>query len=60
MATATLPRTRTKKLTAIHDKVEILRAAVFHTPKNPFAHNNLGCELENLPGRTAEAIAELD
>jgi len=38
MATATLPRTRTKKLTAIHDKVEILRAAVFHTPKNPFAH----------------------
>ncbi len=38
MATATLPRTRTKKLTAIHDKVEILRAAVFHTPKNPFIH----------------------
>lgn len=37
MATATLPRTRTKKLTGIHDKVEILRAAVFHTPKNPFA-----------------------
>ncbi len=37
MATATLPRIRTKKLTALHDKVEILRAAVFHTPKNPFA-----------------------
>jgi guanine deaminase len=38
MATATLPRTRTKKLIAIHEKVEVLRAAVFHTPKNPFAH----------------------
>ena len=38
MATATLPRTRTKKLIPIHGKVEILRAAVFHTPKNPFAH----------------------
>lgn len=38
MATATLPRTRTKKLPAIHDKVEILRSAVFHTPKNPFAY----------------------
>jgi len=38
MATATLPRTRTKKLAAIQEKVEILRAAVFHTPKNPFAY----------------------
>jgi guanine deaminase len=38
MATATLPRTRTKKLTGHPEKVEILRAAIFHTPKNPFAH----------------------
>jgi guanine deaminase len=37
MATATLPRTRTKKLTPHHEKVEILRAAVFHTPRNPFS-----------------------
>jgi guanine deaminase len=40
MATATLPRTRTKKLVALHEKAEILRGAVFHTPKNPFLYEN--------------------
>src|SRR5271154_6686658 len=38
MATATLPRVRTKKISAHHESVEILRAAVFHTPKNAFDH----------------------
>jgi len=38
MATATLTRTRTKKPAPHQEKVEILRAAVFHTPANPFVH----------------------
>ena len=31
-----MPRLRTKKLVPLAESVEILRAAVFHTPKNPF------------------------
>lgn len=40
MATATLPRTRAKKSAPHQPKTEILRAAVFHTPKNAFHHQN--------------------
>jgi len=40
MATATLPRIRTKKTEGRAESVEILRAAVFHTPKNPFQHED--------------------
>ncbi len=29
-------------------------------PENAFAHNNLGCELEALPGRRMEAIAQYE
>jgi guanine deaminase len=38
VATATVPRLRTKKIAPHTESVEILRAAVFHTPKNPFEH----------------------
>ena len=38
MATATLPHLRTKKIAQRTESVEILRAAVFHTPKNAFDH----------------------
>ena len=38
MATATVPRLRTKKFAQRGESVEILRAAVFHTPKNTFEH----------------------
>ena len=38
MATATIPRLRTKKIAQQGENVEILRAAVFHTPKNAFDH----------------------
>jgi tetratricopeptide (TPR) repeat protein len=33
---------------------------VAHCPANAFAHNNLGCELTNLPGRTPAAIAQYE
>jgi guanine deaminase len=39
MSTATLPRVRAKRASTRPDKVEILRAAVFHTPKNPFTED---------------------
>jgi guanine deaminase len=38
MSTATLPRLRTKKIAQHAENVEILRSAVFHTPKNTFHH----------------------
>src|SRR5215831_14357892 len=38
MPTATAPRTRAKTVTPHRDDVEILRAAVFHTPRNAFAY----------------------
>ncbi len=38
MATVTLPRARTKEISPRRENVEILRASVFHTPKNPFLH----------------------
>jgi guanine deaminase len=38
MATATLPGLRTKKIAPQRESVEILRAAVFHTPKNAFQY----------------------
>ncbi len=38
MATSTLPRLRTKKVAQQTESVEILRSAVFHTPKNPFEY----------------------
>ena len=38
MATVTIPRPRTKKVAAGHESAEILRSAIFHTPKNAFAH----------------------
>jgi guanine deaminase len=40
MPTATLPRTRTKTLAQHREDVEILRAAVFHTPRNAFAYTD--------------------
>lgn len=40
MTTATMPRLRTKKVTQHTESVEILRAAVFHTPKNAFDHTD--------------------
>lgn len=40
MATVTVPRARTKAVTPRRENVEILRAAVFHTPKNPFQHSD--------------------
>ena len=40
MATATVPRVRTKKIAPYAENVEILRSAVFHTPKNAFAHSD--------------------
>jgi len=40
VATATVPRLREKKLTPHTESVEILRAAIFHTPKNPFQHSD--------------------
>ena len=33
---------------------------VAHCPGNAFAHNNLSCELEHVPGRTREAIAQYE
>ena len=33
---------------------------VARCPANAFAHNNLGCELANLPGRTPAAIAQYE
>src|SRR5580693_4336945 len=36
VATATVTRLRTKKVAQQNENVEILRAAVFHTPKNTF------------------------
>src|SRR5579872_1180514 len=38
MPTATLPRTRAKTVAHHREDVEILRAAVFHTPRNAFAY----------------------
>ncbi len=38
MTTATVPRVRTKTIAMRGDSVEILRAAVFHTPKNTFEY----------------------
>jgi tetratricopeptide (TPR) repeat protein len=29
-------------------------------PGNPWAHNNLGCELDAIPGRTRDAMAEFE
>jgi tetratricopeptide (TPR) repeat protein len=29
-------------------------------PGNPWAHNNLGCELDTIPGRTRDAMAEFE
>ncbi len=40
MATSTLTRLRTKKVAQQTESVEILRAAVFHTPKNAFDHSD--------------------
>ena len=40
MATVTATRLRTKKVAQLGESVEILRAAVFHTPKNAFEHSD--------------------
>jgi tetratricopeptide (TPR) repeat protein len=29
-------------------------------PRNPWAHNNLGCELDAIPGRNGDAMAEFE
>src|SRR5580693_4713206 len=42
-ATATIPKLRTKKVSPLHESVEILRAAIFHTPRNPFLHADALC-----------------
>jgi tetratricopeptide (TPR) repeat protein len=33
---------------------------VAKSPANPWAHDNLGCELADVPGRSSEAIAEFE
>ena len=35
-------------------------ATVRDDPRNPWAHNNLGCELDTIPGRTRDAMAEFE
>jgi guanine deaminase len=40
VATATVTRLRTKKIAQAKEHVEILRAAVFHTPKDAFNHSD--------------------
>jgi protein O-mannosyl-transferase len=35
-------------------------ATVRDDPMNPWAHNNLGCELDTIPGRARDAMAEYE
>jgi tetratricopeptide (TPR) repeat protein len=40
--------------------LNLWRTTVRDDPQNPWAHNNLGCELDTIPGRTPDAIAEFE
>ncbi len=45
---------------AYHSALELWSVTVRDDPGNPWARNNLGCELDTIPGRTPGAIAEFE
>ena len=40
--------------------LSLWRDTVANDPDNPWAHNNLGCEWNDVPGRKADAIAQFE